>query len=381
MSQVKQVFAITAVRAAVIALLVGVSGCSSVGSLLPDDKIDYRGGAKKVAPLDVPPDLTPLAREGRFAVQSGTVSASELGKAKPAAAATGQSVAINQNGDMRIERKGEQRWVVSSRSPEQLWPLVRQFWLDRGFKLTQEDATTGLIETDWAENRAKLPDDLIRSSIGKLFDSFYSTGERDRFRTRLERSGSGTEIYVSHRGLEEVYAGRERDSGTVWAPRATDPALEAELLTRMMVSLGSSPEAAKSAVANASAERATKARIVAGEAAATLQVDDEFERTWRRVGLALDRSGFTVEERDRTGGTYLVRYVDPSEAGKDGPNFIQRWFGAKDPAALALGRYRVQVKPASAGGSNVTVQRPTGEPDNGPSAQRIVTLLVEELKY
>lgn len=381
MSQVKQVFAITAVRAAVIALLVGVSGCSSVGSLLPDDKIDYRSGAKKVAPLDVPPDLTPLAREGRFAVQSGTVSASDLGKAKPAAAATGQSVAVNQNGDMRIERQGEQRWIVSSRSPEQLWPLVRQFWLDRGFKLTQEDATAGLIETDWAENRAKLPDDLIRSTIGRVFESFYSTGERDRFRTRLERSGSGTEIYVSHRGLEEVYAGRDRDSGTVWTARPSDPALEAELITRMMVTLGSSPEAAQTAVAGAAPARATKARVIAGEPTATMQIDDEFERAWRRVGLALDRSGFTVEERDRTGGTYLVRYVDPTEAGKDGPNFIQRWFGAKDPAALALGRYRVQVKPAAGGASTVTVQRPTGEADNSASAQRIVTMLVDELKY
>ena len=86
------------------------------------------------------------------------------------------------------------------------------------------------METEWAENRAKLPQDLIRKTIGKLLDGMYSTGERDKFRTRLERNAQGgVEIYITHRGLQEIYPTKERDS-TTWTVRPSDPDLEAELL-------------------------------------------------------------------------------------------------------------------------------------------------------
>ncbi|MFD2451443.1 outer membrane protein assembly factor BamC [Ideonella paludis] len=352
-------------------------GCSALSDLTSGDRIDYRSGAAKTNPLEVPPDLTPLAKDSRYLPQAGAISANALqqGAGKPANAS--QSVALNQSSDVRIERSGSQRWLVSSRTPEQLWPLVKQFWLDRGFTLSTETPEAGVMETDWAENRAKLPNDLIRNTLGRLIDSLYSTGERDKFRVRLERSKTGTEIYLSHKGLEEVLTGdRVRDGSTAWTQRAPDANLEAEMLTRLMISLGVREEAARTAVAATTAPVVAKARVIAGDSAA-LQVDDTIERAWRRVGLALDRGGFTVEDRDRAQGIYFVRFVDAKEAAKD-DGFFARLFSSKD-AVNPLSRYRIVV---TADGSNtrVSVQNSQGQPDNSANAQKIVALLVEELK-
>jgi outer membrane protein assembly factor BamC len=384
MLQVKSVFASTPVRGAVLALSLTLAGCSALENSLGGDKIDYRnGGARKTNPLEVPPDLTPLARDGRYVPQAGIISASTVNQPGAVTTSTGPVIAIKQLGDLRIERAGTQRWLVSSRSPEQLWPQVREFWLNAGFTLEVDNAQAGLLETNWAENRAKLPQDLIRRTLGGLIDGLYSTGQRDKYRTRLERGPSGTEIYVSHLGLEEVYTGKDRDSGTTWAAAPVDPALETEMLTKLMVSLGASKDDAKTALepgkAPAAAGPAAKARVVPGQPAATLQVDDNAERAWRRVGLALDRSGFTVEDRDRVQGTYNVRYVDPKEAAKEA-GFFSKLFGGKDPAAEALSRYRIQVKP-DGNLTVVTVLTLSGQPDNSANAQRIVSVLAEELKF
>jgi len=367
----------TALAAAGFAVL--AAGCSSLD--ISGDTIDYRSGATKTNPLEVPPNLTPLVQDARNAPQGGVISASSLNQpAATRAEGSGQTVAVQQLADIRVERAGDVRWLVVNRTPEQVWPIVRQFWLDRGFALTVDNPAAGVVETDWAENRAKLPQDVIRNTLGRVLDSFYSTGERDKFRTRLERTASGTEIYVSHRGLEEVFTDRSSGS-TAWTARASDPALEAEMLSRLMVSLGSKTEAAHTAVAEVApgVPAPARARVIEGEAAATLQMDDAVERAWRRVGLALDRTGFTVEDRDQTQGLYFVRYASP-EAAKDS-NFFTRLFTSDSAdSQKALDRYRVQVKADGMTASRVTVLNADGAPDHSVVAQKIVTLLVDELK-
>lgn len=385
MHQVTKTFATTPVRAAALAALAAasLSGCGMLESVVSGDKVDYRSGANKTAPLEVPPDLSAIARDPRYLPQAGTVSAAAMQQpvARPANA-TGESVALQQLGDMRIVRAGDERWLVTSATPEQLWPKVRQFWVDRGFTIETENAEAGVIETGWAENRAKLPQDMIRSTLGKVLDGLYDTGTRDKFRTRLERGPNGTEVYISHRGLEEVFVGRDRDGTTAWTARPSEPALEAEMLARLMVSLGVKEDTARATVAAATPANpnaAPKARERTDQAGAALQVDDGFDRAWRRVGLALDRGGFTVEDRDRAQGIYFVRYVDAKQAAKDEPGFFSKLFGSKDNNASALNRYRIAVK-ADGTGTLVTVLNNQGQPDKGANAQRIVSLLVDELK-
>ena len=375
-------FVITPSRGAALLLALSLTGCSSLNNLVSGDKIDYRSQTTKSQALDVPPDLSQLAREGRYQPQSGVVSASTLrqpGAAAAAPGATAGTVAPNAVADMRIERLGNSRWLVSKLSPEQLYPLLRSFWTERGFVLAMDNPEIGLMETDWAENRAVLPQDILRRTLGRVIDSLYSTPQRDKFRTRIERSAAGTEIHISHSGLMEIYTTEFKDR-TVWQPRPSDPELEAEFLSRLMVKLGAKEDTARSAVAAAPMPAATaaapaSARATALPATATLQLAEGFDRAWRLVGLALDRSGFTVEDRDRSAGLYFVRYVDPKLAGKEA-NFFSKLFGATDGARPQ--RVRLLVK-SSGNASVVTVQGSDGAVDNSEVARTIIGKLGEEI--
>ncbi|MFJ2986419.1 outer membrane protein assembly factor BamC [Collimonas sp. NPDC087041] len=377
-------------RGVVIALaLAGLAGCSSISSVLEPNSIDYKSAGKVTTPkLDVPPDLTQLQRENRYAIPDatqGTATASgytlEQG-ARPAAAAA--AIAPNAAPDMHIERDGSQRWLVVNATPESLWPKVKDFWQDSGFLINIENSETGVMETDWAENRAKIPQDFVRNTLGKVFDSIYSTGERDKFRTRLERGPNGTtEIYISHRGAEEVLSGAQKES-SIWTARPADPQLEAEFLSRLMGRLGADEVKAKAAVANAPSMQA-RSKLVKNGAGDFVQVDEGFDRAWRRVGLALDRVGFTVEDRDRTKGLYFVRYVDQDADAKDKKSekgFFSRLFSGSDSdKAKNAASYRIFVKGAESGSqSQVLVLNKDGNPELSKTSDKILALLNEQLK-
>ena len=356
-------------RLGLIGLTIALSACS----VLEGEKIDYKS-ASKGSSLEVPPDLKQLSRETRYAVPGGVVSANAL-QAGQAAQPSGTEAAPKGLGDVRIERNGHQRWLVINRPADKLWEPVREFWLENGFTLATDQANIGIMETDWAENRAKIPQDFIRSTLGKVLDSLYSTGERDKFRTRMERNAEGgTEIYVSHRGMVEVYNSSTKES-TAWQPRPADPELETEFLRRMMVKLGVSQEQAK-AVAASSAPRPPVARAASVNGIPVVQIDEGFDRAWRRVGLALDRTGFTVEDRDRNQGLYFVRYVEPKDDQKE-RGFFGKLFGS-DKAVPPL-KYRIVVR-SQGEATTVSVLNATGAPESSVTAERIVRVLVDDLK-
>ena len=367
-----------------VACLFALAGCTTIENFLTGEKVDYRSTTTRTTGLEVPPDLTQLSKESRYQAPSGTVSASTfqtaVATAAPVAPVT-PVIAPQALGSFRIERLGNERWLSTSLTPEQVYPQVRAFWKDNGFNLVQDRAEAGLIETDWAENRAKLPNDFVRNTIGKVFDSLISTGELDKYRTRVERTATGSDIYITHRGLEEKYVGERRES-TIWESRPADPSLEAEFLSRLMVKLGAKAEEAKAVVATtAAAAGPTRARLLEGRPGPTLQIDDGFDRAWRRVGIALDRSGFTVEDRDRTQGLYFVRYVDPAFAGREEPGFFSRLFsfGRKKDDANGLAKYRVKVT-GEGTTSTVAVLDSQGKPEGGEAGKRIVGLLLDDLK-
>jgi len=374
----------------ILLALSALAGCSSIDGMLSGDKVDYRGAAAKTKPLEVPPDLTQLARESRYQTQGGVITASSVAAAPAAAPSAAPAVvAPGRVGEMRIERHGQQRWLVVPQAPEQLWPQLRQFWEKAGFTLTVDNPQAGVMETNWSENRAKLPNDIIRNTIGRLVGNLYDTGERDLFRTRVERNGELTEIFISHRGIQEDFADARRET-TTWRARESDRELEAEFLARLMVALApSAPAGTQSAGAPAAPgvtaatvagvpEPAPRARLVAGSEGNALEVDESFDRAWRRVGLALDRGGFTVEDRDRAQGLYYVRWVDPRVAGQDEPNFFARVFGgARDPQTPV--RYRIALK-AEGAKTHITVLTSAGAPEAGENGKRIVAQLVSELR-
>jgi outer membrane protein assembly factor BamC len=372
---------------AVGAMALSMAACSTV---FESDKVDYKS-SKKAAPLDVPPDLTQLQKENRYAVpERGVATASGMQQGAGAQAGTAGTLAAPVAGGaavgpvstdaVRVERAGDQRWLVVKQTPEQLWPQVRQFWQDAGFNLETESAQTGIMETEWNENRSKIPQDFLRNTLGRVFDRAYSTGERDKFRTRLERLPDGsTEVYISHRGAEEVLTGAQKET-TTWTVRPNDPALEAQFLARLVARLTGATEPAQVKAAETTVANAAVAPQHAKLVGDRVEVDEGFDRAWRRVGLALDRVGFTVEDRDRVQGIYFVRYVDPDGAAKGG--FFSRLFsfGSSDKDKEAQ-RYRVLVKAEpNASVSSVTVQDNTGAAATSATGKKILSLLNEELK-
>ena len=349
---------------------------------VPTKKVEYKS-AGRLAPLDVPPDLTRPSTDDRFVVpdgRGGAATFSAYQKDREGRAEPGSSTVLPQQDNVRIERAGTQRWLVVKGEPEQVWPVVREFWQETGFIVNAENPETGVMETDWAENRARIPDGAVRNTLGKLLDQVYSTGERDKFRTRLERGAQPgtTEIYVSHRGMEEVYTNRELDQ-TKWQPRPPSPELEADMLRRLLVRLGVQEERAKTVLATAQAP--ARAVLQKGGDGAALSLNEQFDRAWRRVGLALDRVGFTVEDRDRSKGIYFVRYIDPEidNKGADSKGLLSRFKFWGSSEKQKQEQYRVLVRDAGER-AEVNVLNKEGVREQSATANRILTLLYEQLK-
>ena len=342
-------------------------------TVLQGDKIDYKS-ASKAGGLDVPPDLTQLTPNTRYTVPGGAVTASGY-ESSQAATPTEPATAVSKLDDMHIVRDGNDRWLVVNRPADQLWGPVRDFWQENGFLLTLDDRKLGIMETDWAENRAKIPQDFIRRTIGKVFDSAYDTGTRDKFRTRLERTANGgTDIFISHRGMVEVYTDVQKTQ-TTWEPRPSDPGLEAEFLRRLMLKLGATQEQAKTLMAAATVVKPT-ARVTTLNNHPVVQMDEDFERAWRRVGLTLDRTGFTVEDRDRSKGLYFVRYVDPTTDNTE-PGFFSKLFSGSKAATPPL-QYRIALT-SQGDSTTVSVQNASGAPEASANAQRIVKVIADDL--
>jgi len=355
-----------------------LSGCS----ILEESKIDYKS-ASQAPKLEVPPDLTQLRRDSRYQVAgSNSALASTASAASPTRAAFDAGTAANQSGEARIARIGTQRYLVINRNADFVWEPLREFWKDNGFVLSLDQPELGIMETDWAENRAKLPQDFLRRSIGKILDSLYSTGERDRYRTRVERTANGLEITITHRGMAEIYTSTSKDA-TIWSPRAADPELEIEFLRRLMMKLGgeslSANSASTSSVKAASSGEVMPAdvKVIKQNNLPVIEINDGFDRAWRRVGVAIDRTGFTVEDRDRAQGVFFVRYAPPGTSGKE-TGFFAKLF-TSDKVIPTLAKYRIAVT-SKGEVSTVMVQGADGIPETSANADKIIKLLADEIK-
>jgi outer membrane protein assembly factor BamC len=372
-------------------LTAGLAGCSMVSSVLEPDRLDYKSASKAASTnLDVPPDLTQLQRENRYAVPDldrGVATASDFKSQQAAqpAAMSNVLVAPKSVADVHVERDANQRWLVINRPPEVLWQQIKDFWQDSGFIINVETPESGVMETDWAEKRLNVPKDLFHKALASVLDSASDTGLRDKFRTRLERRQDGnTEIFISHRGAsEELVAQGSADgrNATTWISRPSDPGLEAEALSRLMIRLGVEGEKAKAAVTNAKASP-SRSKLVKGATGSYVEADEGFDRTWRRVGLALDRVGFTVEDRDRAKGLYFVRYVNQDEDANSKSNsggFLSKLFSSSDDKSKLAQRYRVYVKETGET-SQIAVMNNDGQPELSETANRILALLNDQLK-
>ncbi|WP_269532177.1 outer membrane protein assembly factor BamC [Chitinimonas sp. BJYL2] len=379
--------------ALLLALL--ATGCANTNFHIPffgnDDEPktpEYAQARKSIQnrPLEVPPDLTTPEANGSYLIPG-------LNGAAPSAAGqklleTGAVLPGFTNA--RLESAGNQRWLVVNAPADKVWPTVRQFWLDQGYKLTIDNPTAGLLETNWAEERPELPVGGIRAAIQRGLGTLYSTGKVNQYRIRLERaSADSTEIYIAHRGMEENYVGANRED-TRWTVMPANPEREAAQLKKLLVTLGVSPDSATQLAAAAKPGEATEAIAADGKARAalvtvegikTIQMEDGFDRAWRRVGLALERAGYEITDRDRTLGVYYVRPGMVRKAKEEG--FLSKLAFWKDDSAKTeeVPADEVLVGVVSKGGqSTVRVGRRNGAALPEADIAKVLDPLLVELR-
>jgi outer membrane protein assembly factor BamC len=361
------------------ALSFGLVACKSVAT---NDTVDYKSaGAVRGPNLSYPPDLITAQADRRYIVQDGSATMSEYNAAVKKSAQTRKNVMTGIPG-MRIVRDGERRWLVVEKPAPELYPQIKDFWQENGFLLVIDSPSTGIMETDWAENRAKISQDFIRSVIGGALNSIFDTGERDKYKTRLEVSKPDeTEIYITQRGAIEKCTTDTTGAciSTIWTARPNNPELEAAFLARLMERLGMTQEMARAQVAAPLPAKKSLAKLVqVGVNTAYIEMASGFDRAWRDTGLALDRSNFTVEDRNRANGIYYVRYVNPKDLG-DTKGFFSNLFSSKNDSSLKAKRYLVVVKSTGESTSSINVQDADGRPENTAAGLQLLTLLTEQL--
>lgn len=371
-----------------LAAVLTLQGCNGLREALSgDDSVDYKS-VVRTDPLTIPPDLTQAASDPRYrAPASGSTTYSQFQQQGQAQAAaknapqnTAQSAVLPTRSDMRVMRDGDLRWLVVDMPADKVFSMAADFWTETGFTLDVTDPKAGLLVTNWAENRAKIPESYIRQALGKVLEGLWDSGTRDKFSTRIERvSANRTEVYISHKHMEEKDYSTQGQVNVRWYNGKEDPGLNSAMLARMMVFFGEDVDGARKKMAQAQAPASPEAaKVIATAEKTSMVLAEPFDRAWRRVGVALDSGGFAVDDRDRSAGDFYVRYVDTDTGAKrEEPGFFSRLFGAKDPAKAPTYRLHLTQK---GNNTEVTVLDANGQRDTSETAQRMLDVLAGKLK-
>ncbi|WP_322996399.1 outer membrane protein assembly factor BamC [Castellaniella sp.] len=358
-----------------LALVSLLAGCSTLGQLTgQSESIEYKSTVTG-DPLVIPPDLTQANSNTHYKAPEGVATLSAYSASQRNQSVNPAERVLPQSDDIQVKRDGELRWLVVNQPAEVLYPKLIEFWGEQGFTIQSQNPKAGLIETDWAENRAKIPEGWLRNALGSILDQVFDSGERDRFTMRLERASGKTEIYLSHQHMVETPTG----DGTAfkWVFGKEDPGLNAAMLARLMVYLGADQQKTAQDIQDATQDRGpgTTAQLADGQAA--LLVNEPFDRAWRRVGVAIDSARFTVEDRNRDQGDYYIRYLDTDTGEQiEQQTVFGRLFGTRN-AAEPL-KFRVHLA-QQGGATQVTVLDQDGQTLTDGTARRILTVLEQNL--
>ena len=375
------------------ALLIGGCGSVNVDDVLPDKSVEYKRERQADRNLEIPPDLTTDRINDRMSVPDNfagvSTSYSEYvtdrklrGVEGGSPRAASNSSVLPEMSNIEVRREGDVRWLVVAAPVEDVWQRIVDFWQDNGILMTEQDPTVGIMRTSWLENRADISRDFVTDTFRKFVDGLYEAGTRDQYRVRLERTDDvQTEVYLTHFGMEEqvIQGSGGTTERTVWVPRERDPGLEVEMLRRMMVFLGAADERARAELVSRSRDTRSRSQLINTRSGTELRIDEDFGRAWRLVGLALDRVGFAVEDRDRSQGIYYVRYNDPTREEADEGWLSKLAFWSNDDDIDRTGRYQVKVG-SQDDRTVVTVANEQGERDASPTSVRILTLLKEQIR-
>ena len=294
--------------------------------------------SSKARKLEIPPDLSEIETQDNYEVP-GEARSYKNYKDKKNNTKPSKVVKVVQDPDgMKIIKSGNLRWLFVDKDPDTLWPYIQDFWEEEmGFKVKVANKRTGVLETEWISTA-----DLSTTSSSRLdkwLDSMSGFADKRKFRTRLELGSQNgtTEIFLSHRSsfagadqhnkikenrgdtwdIEKIfsipeYVSDEEDnlSNTVKSEKmkVEDYEINSEILRRLMIKLGATDFDAKEKIERP--QEIVKAELINTEQGKFIQMNDPYDRAWRRLSLALDMIGFITEDRDRSKGIFYVKYKD-----------------------------------------------------------------------
>ena len=414
------------IKHSVIYMLViaSLTACDSIPFI--NNTSDYKGAGRS-RPLEVPPDLTASPVSDAYSIP-GSTNYSSYSQAQEGQEVGVEKVLVTPDG-VRLEKAGAQRWLVVNSSAEKVWPVILEFWADQGFAVRSENAQLGVMETEWIDSEAIKKDETgnLGDKVDKWLDKLSNFTDKKKFRTRIDRGNEAgtTEIYMTHRSVSgapdadknktktrygEIDTGYKVEDKTAVAQDVRDAELDAELLRRLMVKLGVAEQKSKEIIAQGVTLKRAEV-IKETDGSATLKLNDAFDRAWRRVGLALDRVGFVIEDKDRSNGIFFVRYADvdiddtpkkkkglldtlkfwgdddKKDAGtvsnKDEKSMVEKlkFWGTDDKQKVNPEKqYRIKVADGDKDNAIVTVVDKEGARISTTTANRIVALMYEQLK-
>lgn len=350
-------------------------GCSLVDRVFPDRTQDYKS-AKVNRELDVPPDLVTTTLGDALPDEATRLSeyAGSEGRAASDSALTAPE-------NVSFHRDRDRVWLDVNGDPDKVWSRARDFWQENGFLLVRDDPQIGVLETDWAERPLNAPSGAVRKVIDRVWDTLHSASTRDKFRMRMERGEApgSVELYITHRGIQEQLQGTAEQVQTAkWKPRPSDPDLEAEMARRLMVFLGVEEGVATDAVAAAQPPAERAELIKESKEKAWLRLREDFPNAWRSVGIALDRIGFAVEDRNRSEGLYYVKYTDLA-AGENKKGVLSKLAFWSDDDESAAKQHQIKLESENSE-TRISVLDADGKPEFTQTAVRILTLLHEQLR-
>ena len=360
-----------------------LAGCSAIG--IENKRVDYKSAAIKIPTLEVPPDLTTPVTRNQHTIPGSdgeiVTNFSDFVKGGQVAQVGVDTTVLPEVKNVHLERSGTQRWLVVGGKVENVWPLVKEFWQEQGFIIKSDNPAAGLIETDWTERRAKIQQSGLSKILGKVFDKLHSSGVQDMYRTRLERGkdGSSSEIYISHSGMEEALDVDK--NGYKWRPRPNDPELEASMLQLLMIKLGGGTESQVQTGQIPKSQETVMPKLQETSGNKIIILSEPFDKSWRKIGLALDQAGIEVQDKDRVSGIYFVSASKDLAKKKSWVNDLMFWRNDSDRKSTknsveGTGRYQVTVREKNAG-CEVSVLNHDGGKDQ--ATQRIMDLLYKQL--
>lgn len=366
-----------------------LSACSfNTDKILPDKQVEYKREKQSGSYLEVPPDLTANTIDnqsvGLTTPGKGSTTFSEYHQegGKGASSLRQRAAVLPPIEGVSMQREGDIRWLLINGPADSVWPKVIEYWQSNGILLIEQDPAAGVMRTGWIENRADVSTDFVTDFMRGIFDGFYDAGTRDQFRLRIERTPNNqTELFLTHFGMKEVLLQNQSgdDENSYWEHRPRDPELEAIMLRQVMNYLGVAEAQSQAEQAASPGRTDVGTQLIKNANGITLLVEEGFSEAWRLTGLALDRVGFVVEDRDRSRGVYYVRYRDPEAEQPDESWLGKLKFWGDDEKPGDSPRYQIAVEGLGEA-SFVSVLNNQGVRDNSATAQRLLTLIKEQLK-